>query len=110
MILDSLIAAFPNQYIPLGEPVPQRAVGLKSESNQDHRFHWNRRGATIYVRKGTPTSPESDTTRFAEVTFPTATCYWTTLGMKLTGFVDILLSAETNTTSSNSRYKTLSES
>ena len=48
--------------------------------------------------------------RWSKVPFPTAACYWTTLGMKLTGLTDILLSAETNTNSSNGMYKTLSES
>lgn len=51
MVLNRLREAFPDQYIAIDEPVPEGAVGLRGPSSIDHRFHWNRYGATIYVRK-----------------------------------------------------------
>ena len=53
-VLVRLREAFPDQYIAVDEPVPPQAVGLRGPSSIDHRFHWNRRGATIYVRRGSP--------------------------------------------------------
>ena len=41
-VLDRLLEAF-----------RQRYIGLNG-SGTDHRFHFNRRGSTIYVRPGTP--------------------------------------------------------